>query len=558
MSINNDDEVNRIALAIQEEMEDHKYCGMFNCSCTFASHYRSIYWHPTENKGVKPGHVALGNTDKYWFLCPDCGHKFKQDSNSIYGRNSWCQYCSLKWEHCKDINCDFCFERSIAYDEISISWDYTLNKGVSPFEITPMSDKYIWTICNECGHSNEAITKNITKGLRGCIQCSTKHWSHCGDDNCMWCYHKSFKSNPKFAFWNETKNAENKIDALYISDNSSTQCWMTCNVCYHDFLTSPGQILQGNWCLYCSSSWKHCGKEECQYCLNRSFKSHPKCEFFINGKLNNNVNPLYIAKHARDAYWFLCPDCGHNISIPLHSVTKGDWCGFCSTTNWKHCKNHDCNFCFKRSFAMHPRAVNWDYDKNRENYPWLVAPFSSQKRYFKCDVCKTTFESKVAHVSLGHFCRKCKNKTEKKLHKFLQSLSFIETVCQEKKFEWCKSKIGNMLPFDEYANECAIIEGDGDQHFKQVSNWTPHLDTQERDLFKMKMAFENGKSVIRIYQEDIYRDRNQWQYKLTEALKKILSSDKPTYIFIKTNKTMVNDTYDMYAAKCDEYLRNIK
>jgi very-short-patch-repair endonuclease len=207
---------------------------------------------------------------------------------------------------------------------------------------------------------------------------------------------------------------------------------------------------------------------------------------------------------------------------------------------------------------MHPRAVNWNYDKNGNDYPWFVGPYSGLKRWFKCDVCKTDFESKVCDVSRGHFCRTCKNKTERMLHTFLQSVPFIETVCQEQKFDWCRSNLGNKLPFDEYIDDKVIVEGDGDQHFKQVSNWTPHIETQERDIYKMKRAFENGKSVIRIYQEDIYRDRNQWRDRLTDALKKVKSIDKPTYVFISTTKPIVCDTYAMYAKTCNEYLEEIE
>lgn len=65
-----------------------------------------------------------------------------------------------------------------------------------------------------------------------------------------------------------------------------------------------------------------------------------------------------------------------------------------------------------------------------------------------------------------------------------------------------------------------IIEVDGEQHFTQVQNWTAPEINRERDIYKMKMAIENGYSVIRVLQEDIIEDKNNWKETLKNLIKK--------------------------------------
>ena len=86
--------------------------------------------------------------------------------------------------------------------------------------------------------------------------------------------------------------------------------------------------------------------------------------------------------------------------------------------------------------------------------------------------------------------------------------------------EWCKNK--SYLPFDFCLEEHKIIiELDGEQHFRQVSNWDSPEDTQIRDKYKMEQANKNGYSVIRILQEDVYFDKYDWVKELKDVIEKI-------------------------------------
>jgi very-short-patch-repair endonuclease len=74
-----------------------------------------------------------------------------------------------------------------------------------------------------------------------------------------------------------------------------------------------------------------------------------------------------------------------------------------------------------------------------------------------------------------------------------------------------------------------IIECDGAQHFRAIYCWKDPKLTQERDKYKMKCANEHGYSVIRIYQEDVWNNKNNWEENLKSAIKKY---DIPTNVYI--------------------------
>ena len=65
-----------------------------------------------------------------------------------------------------------------------------------------------------------------------------------------------------------------------------------------------------------------------------------------------------------------------------------------------------------------------------------------------------------------------------------------------------------------------IIELDGQQHFHNVSNWCDVEARQKCDVYKMQKAILNGYSIIRLLQSDVWNDKNNWEEKLSQVIKK--------------------------------------
>jgi len=90
------------------------------------------------------------------------------------------------------------------------------------------------------------------------------------------------------------------------------------------------------------------------------------------------------------------------------------------------------------------------------------------------------------------------------------------------------------LPFDFYLSSIAvIIELDGRQHWAQIRTWKSPELTQINDLYKMRQAYEQGLTVIRICQEDVWKDTYDWQTTLSSHL---YLHEQPTRILLDNGK----------------------
>ncbi len=293
---------------------------------------------------------------------------------------------------------------------------------------------------------------------------------------------------------------------------------------------------QINKCKYLPQTLCSRSRDECEFCLEKTFASHHRAKFWSE---KNIFHPTNILKSSAKFFWFDCNVCKHKFESQLSNITHGgNWCPFCA--NRKLCKK-DCDFCLKKSFASHPKAQFWS-EKNENIFPRNVFPSTRNLYWFDCNVCKHEFESTLGNIThCGNWCPVCKNKTERKLfewltQKYSPTIRPPYKIIKEFKPKWCKNqetKRKRRLPFDFLIKELnLIIELDGAQHFKQVSNWKDPTLTRERDIYKMNQAILHGYSVIRLLQEDVLRDKNNWEVNLTSSIRRY---ETPQIIYLCEN-----------------------
>lgn len=130
--------------------------------------------------------------------------------------------------------------------------------------------------------------------------------------------------------------------------------------------------------------------------------------------------------------------------------------------------------------------------------------------------CKKHGDFKCAmgnHINSKRGCPHCLNKTEGILKLILKDNFNYKIICN-RGFDWCKKK--NKLRYDFIIEDLKIIiELDGLQHFEKVCNWKTNPDKQlQNDIFKNECAMKNGYTIIRVFQEDIYKDKKDILLKL--------------------------------------------
>jgi len=331
-------------------------------------------------------------------------------------------------------------------------------------------------------------------------------------------YERSFASHEKAKYWSE-KNGDIKPKDVFMQSNK--KYWFDCDTCNHSFDMVVYSISAGKWCPYCANQ-KLCKKQDCTACYNKTFASHEKAKYW--SEQNGDIKPKDVFMKSHTKCWFDCDTCNHSFDTALFHISAGKWCPYC--TNHKLCKKPDCTACYNKSFASHEKAKYWS-EQNGDIKPKDVFKSSGNKCWFDCDKCNHSFDTALNNISAGKWCPYCKNKTEQKLYDTLKPL--YPMLITQFKQEWCKKS--RCLPFDFCIPEHnIIIELDGSQHFIQVSNWTSPEETFENDSFKEKCANDNGYSVIRILQEDVFGDKYDWLSKLQTEIENIIKDDTTTII----------------------------
>lgn len=386
------------------------------------------------------------------------------------------------------------FEQSFASHPKSKYWS-ELNE-LKPDKVFKSSPEKILFNCDTCNHIFIIRLDRISCSNGWCQYCANQIL--CKDNDCKICFNKSFESNTKSNFWSN----KNKLKPRFIFKKSNQKFWFDCKTCNHDFETTISNITAKNcWCPFCSGH-KICNNDDCEKCFNKSFASNPKSQYWSN---LNKVTPRQVFNVTSDKYLFNCKTCNHEFKM---SLSCDSWCPYCSSS--KLCNNKNCNYCFNKSYASHPKSIYWS-DKNKLK-PRQVFKGSSTKYWFNCDKCKHDFKLSSPNT----WCPKCRYKTELKLLNWFKQQQL--NIKLQATFDWCK--IQRKLPFDFLLEEYnLIIELDGKQHFEQVSNWTSPEETKVRDDFKNISANTNGYSVIRLCQRIVWNDLEDWENQLKDAIK---------------------------------------
>lgn len=420
------------------------------------------------------------------------------------------------------------FERSFASHEKSQYWNKEKNGDKNPSIICKSTSKKYWFDCSECNHIFESKIIDITRlnNSTWCPFCSNNKL--CNDANCKFCFEKSFASHLKSQYWNKEKNGY--ATPRNIFKGTSKRYWLNCIDCNHVFKGKIFSISHENsWCCFCANR-KLCDDETCQLCFEKSFAYYERSKIWSSK--NGDVTPRQVFKGTQAKYWFKCHDCNHEFqSMPNDMIRTNNGCPFC--TNCKLCTDETCKICFEKSFASHEKSLYWNKEKNVNINPRQIFKGTIKKYWFDCDNCKSTFKSKINHITFSKsWCPYCVNKTESKLYDIL--VNHFPTIIRQFKQEWCRNL--SYLPFDFCILEHKIIiELDGMQHFQQIANWRPPEEQYQIDNYKESCANQNGYSVIRIIQEDVWADKYDWLRELLDSIEQLKSQDEPKNIYLHRN-----------------------
>jgi len=403
------------------------------------------------------------------------------------------------------------------------------NHPLRPEHFALNSRKKVWLNCDKCPHTFDISCLNANAG-KWCQYCCTPQKKLCDDIKCNWCNKRSCAS------------LSDKIKNAWMDSNDKTPCEVLlgseykvslfCANCEHIFEKLANTLKKGSWCSYCSkNNWKWCGKEGCEFCHNKSMAASHRVN---NWSDKNKKKPHEVSICAAAKYWFNCNKCieegapYHLFEVaPSKISTYNCWCKYCSS-KWEWCGKKGCEVCRKRSVASQSCAKYWS--PNNKKKPYEVPLASNIKYLFICPECKQEWGISPNNIKHGNWCSCKKNKTETKLLKWLQKQPFKKKVKHQYKPKWCSTEYHCIMKGEhktrryQYSYDYLItlenekqliIELDGAQHYvDNIYFKTTALHQQIRDAYKERKARQHKLKVIRILQEDVYYDRNDWESNL--------------------------------------------
>ena len=358
-------------------------------------------------------------------------------------------------------------------------------------------------ICNEHGEFLQSPSNHSSYGC-GCKKCGTQSIKNKLSSNT-----KSFIEKAK------KKHGDNKYDYSKVEYvNNITNVSIICKI--HGIIEqSPSDHLRSVGCHKCGrvNAINHITKTTEEFIINSKI-IHGNLFDYSKVEYVNNITKVSIICKIHDVF-----------EQSPHAHLNGSGCLKCCIENRKTKTTEQF---IKDSILVHKKC--YDYSK-------VVYVNSITKVSIICKIHGEFEQSPNAHLSKNG-CNFCVNKTEAILYK--QIIKTYPSIIMQFKQEWCKNI--RYLPFDFCIPEPKIIiELDGLQHFKQVSTWTSPEEQFETDKFKEKCANENGYSIIRILQEDVFNDKYDWCKELCEEIENLKKENKVVNRYL-----CKNGEYDKY------------
>jgi very-short-patch-repair endonuclease len=347
-----------------------------------------------------------------------------------------------------------------------------------------------------------------TKIIIGCSKCGDyeqKPNGHLSGQNCPKC-RGFYKTNEQFI--KEARQIHgDKYDYSKVDyKNSSTKIIIICK--------EHGEIEQ------VPSS--HLSGQGCYKCANNMLKTRD--EFISDSKKLHGDKYNYSKVDYKGAHTKVIICCSQHGEFEMKPNC--------------HLLRQGCYKCGKKTVSMKLSSNSEDFIQKSitihgDKYDYSKVDYKGNKNHVTiiCKIHGEFLQKPNGHLD-GNGCIRCVNKTETKLYEKL--LPLYPTLITQFKQKWCKKV--SYLPFDFCIEEHKIIiELDGPQHFQQISNWSSPEEQFENDKFKEKCANDNGYSVIRLLQEDVFYDTYNWVEELCETIEEIKNGDEIVNVYLCKN-----------------------
>ena len=426
-------------------------------------------WNYDKNNGLTPREVLANSHKKVWWKCKD-GHEW-QVAIADRNRGTGCPYCSGRYaiKGKSDLQ--------TTNPDLANEWNYEKNKGLTPSDVMPNSNKKVWWKCRN-GHEWQAVIYGRNSSA-GCPYCAGQRIIKGKND--------LQTVNPFLAKeWNYEKN--NGLTPADVMSNSNIKVWWKCNK-GHEWQDTVGHRNRGRGCPICNIErhtsfpeyaivyyLEKCGLETTHLHRGKGYeldiyipskniaieydgylwhKNKEKKDIGKNVKCEKDGIRLYRIREGLPALNsssidFIIEKNQKDFPLVLKNVLK-DISGNDVDVDLKRDTIAIANlreYSEKQNSILHSNpeiAAEWNYEKNGNLMPENFAPNSEKKVWWKCNKGHE-WQSTIGHRNNGRKCPICSGK------KVLKGYNDLSTINPQLAKEWNYSKNGSMRPEDFTAN----------------------------------------------------------------------------------------------------------
>lgn len=306
-----------------------------------------------------------------------------------------CGICGQNWpatvgNRLKGTGCPFCNHRKpivgvsdfkTLYPQIASEWDYYRNADKRPENYLPHSNANVSWLC-EKGHPFEARINNRVRNSSTCPCCAGRVPIP-GESDLGTLYPDLVKE------WAFDLNGDKKPSDFLPKSNAEIQ-WRC--ILGHTWPAKICHRTEGTGCPYCEGKLPIVGE-------NDFATLHPQMAKQWHPSKNNSYRPEGFLEHSHFVAWWICP-LGHEYPSPIYRRARGCGCSVCDGKRILSGVNDLATLAPKLS-------RDWDYERNADITPAMVAMHSSTRYYWKCQVCGYQWFASPNNRCKGTGCPKC-------------------------------------------------------------------------------------------------------------------------------------------------------
>ena len=211
--------------------------------------------------------------------------------------------------------------------------------------------------------------------------------------------------------WNYNKNGS--LTPEKVTNNSGKKVWWICDK-GHEWQAGINDRQRGDGCPYCSGHKVLKG-------FNDLFTTNPELKKQWDYNRNKNVDPTSLSKGSSKKVWWICNN-GHSYQQIINSKSKGIGCPICDGKLIQS----GCNDLKTKNPKL---AIEWNYEKNKELTPDMVAPNSNKKVWWICDKGHE-WQAVISSRNNNSNCPICGNK------KLLKGYNDVATTNHQILLDW--------------------------------------------------------------------------------------------------------------------------